>query len=49
MTREPLHADAARHRRHPQLPAARATCTSTPTLGAALQERIHAINLSRRQ
>jgi hypothetical protein len=23
MTREPLHADAARHRRHPQLPAAR--------------------------
>jgi hypothetical protein len=47
MTREPLHADRPVIA-DTQIPAAR-TCTSTSTLGAALQERIHAINLSRRQ
>ena len=48
MTREPLHATrpaiADTRSSRP-----RATCTSTRTLGAVLQERIHAINLSRRQ
>ena len=49
MNRQPLHADAAPTIADTGRSQPRATCTSIPTLGAVLQERIHAINLSRRQ
>ena len=48
MTREPLHADAARHR----ISSSSQPCapvTSTPTPGAMFQERLDATNPSRRQ
>jgi hypothetical protein len=48
MTREPLHADAARHRisgnSQPCAPV-----TSIPAAGAMFQERLDATNPSRRQ
>jgi hypothetical protein len=48
MTREPLHADAARHRvsgnSQPYAPV-----TSIPTPGAMFQERLDATNPARRQ